>query len=95
MIATTTYKLGSTAYKIWYAHELPKSYELESYESINDMWIRINSDYYNVNEFCTVGMPSVPMPHGGAQLASNGYFMIASHDGEIFPVSSTTLSSVN
>tara|TARA_R110000765_G_scaffold106823_1_gene197499 strand:+ start:424 stop:645 length:222 start_codon:yes stop_codon:yes gene_type:complete len=65
--------------------DLPKSYVLEDWETVDDIWIKRDGQFYNVNEFCTVGAPIIPASHGGAQTAM-GDFAIAAHGGEIYPV---------
>ena len=92
---TTTHKLHSKPLKQLYRHDLPASYELEDWESEDDIWFRTDGNIYNVNEFCTVGMPRIPGPYGGSQMASNGYFAIAaSGEGELHRVISTTITEI-
>lgn len=86
---TITYKISNTPLKQLNRWDLPKSYELDSWESEEDTWIKINGEIYNVSEFCTVGMPNLPGPNGGAQLASNGYISIVAFKGEIHTVSTS------
>lgn len=84
------YRLSPTPFRMLHRWNLPANYELEDYESEDDVWFRKDGQLYNVNEFCTVGMPII---HGkdtsvasGAQLASNGYFSIAAFEGRIYSV---------
>lgn len=83
---TVQYKLASRAYKLLSRHELPANYECDSCESQDDLWFRKDGQLYNLSEFCTVGMVTLPGPRGGAQLASNGYFVIASFEGKVYGV---------
>jgi hypothetical protein len=87
---TTTYQLASRPLRLLTRWDLPKSYELEDYESEDDTWFRTGGNLYNLNEFCRVGMPTLRMPTGSAQLASDGYTLIASHGGEVYTVSVKT-----
>jgi len=79
-------ELGSRPYRQYNRFELPKRYELDDWESEDDTWIKIDREFYNLREFCTVGMGTI-IP--GAQLASNGYHLIAGYDGEVWPVQQT------
>lgn len=80
-------KLSNSPYRLWNSWELPKSYTLEDWETVDDTWIKRNGVFYNLNEFCTIGMPRIPGPMGGAQIAS-GEFLIAccGNDGNIYAV---------
>lgn len=84
---TIEYRLSPRPFKLMRKHELPKSHELDSWETDEDVWFRYKGSIYNVKEFCTHGMRVIPGPNGGAQTASNGYFMIAGYDGKIYSVS--------
>lgn len=83
---TVEYRLSQTPLKLLHACDLPKSHELEDWETAEDSWFRKDKQIYNVREFCTVGLPRLPGPHGGAQLASDGYFCIAAYNGNIHTV---------
>lgn len=83
------YRLSINPFKLLNQHDLPKSHELEDWETEEDVWFRKDGQIYNVQEFCKIGMPIIPGPHGGAQMASNGYFAIAAFEGEIYGVTST------
>lgn len=85
-IHSITYKLNNRPFRLYSRWELPKSYKLEDYETEEDSWFRKDGHLYNLNEFCRIGMPHLPGPRGGAQLASNGYFAIAGFDGSIYSV---------
>jgi hypothetical protein len=82
----TKLKLSPRPYRQWRHDELPKNHVLEDYESESDIWLKADGKFYNLNEFCTVGCPTIPMPRGDAQTAA-GPWMIAAHDGEIWGVS--------
>ena len=86
---TVTYTLSPRHYRLLHRHELPASYELESHEGEDDLWFRKDGVLYNVNEFCRVAATHIPGPNGGAQTASNGYFMIAAYNGKIYGVTVT------
>ena len=86
---TITYRLSQNPFRLYSRFELPKSYELEDYESEGDTWIKMGREYYNLNEFCCIGCRHIPGPMGGAQCASNGYSLIATYQGEIYSVSIT------
>lgn len=60
---------------------------MDDWESEDDLYIKVDGQFYSLKEFCTVGMPHLPFPMGGAQLASNGYFCIASYNGHVYRVS--------
>lgn len=77
------YSSSVRAFKQLRSDELPKSYTLESHETEDDTWFIKDGEVYNVNEFCTIGMPKLTGPNGGTQLASNGYFMIGVINGRI------------
>ena len=79
-------KLAIKPYRLYSRHELPKSYELDDWESEDDQWFKRSGIFYNVREFCTVGMPKIKLPRGGAQTAGNGMFRIAAYEGEIYAV---------
>ena len=86
----TIHTLSPKPYTLLSRLDLPKSYELEDWESEDDLWFRADGQIYNLNEFCTVGMPKMSGPKGGAQMASNGYFAIASTgEGEVHRVITT------
>lgn len=84
---TVTYRLHSKPLKQLNRWDLPASYELDSWENDEDSWVKIHGLIYNLKEFCTVGMPHLPGPNGGAQLASDGYILIAAFEGEVYSVS--------
>lgn len=83
---TMTYQLSINPFTRLYRHDLPAKHELEDWEEESDTWIRSHGNIYNVREFCTVGMPHLPGPMGGAQLASDGYVAIAGFQGELYGV---------
>lgn len=83
---TVEYRLSQTPLRLLHSWELPKSHEREEWETEEDLWFRKDNQIYNVKEFCTVGMPRLPGPHGGAQLASDGYFCIAAYEGNLHTV---------
>ena len=87
-VHSVEHRLSINPFRLLLRHDLPEDYELEAWEGENDGWFRKDGVIYNVNEFCTVGMPTIPGPHGGAQMASNGYFAIAVYEGEIYSVTS-------
>jgi len=87
MPATVEYRLNANPFKLLLRHDLPANHEFAEWEGENDGWFRKDGVIYNVNEFCTVGMPVIPGPHGGAQMASNGYFAIAAYEGRVYGVS--------
>lgn len=80
------YRLSPKPFRLLMRHELPSSYEEDDMAS-DGVWFRKDGQIYNLNEFVTIGMPTIPGPHGGAQLASNGYFAIASFEGKVYGVS--------
>lgn len=80
------YRLMPKPYKLLNRNQLPKSHEFESWESEDDFYFKVNGNFYNLKEFCKHGQRVIPGPKGGAQLASNGYFQIASYNGKIYPV---------
>ena len=79
------YRLSPKPFRLLMRHELPSSYDEDDTTS-DGVWFRKDRQIYNLNEFVTVGMPVIPGPHGGAQLASNGYFAIASFEGKVYGV---------
>ena len=83
VVDSTTYKLAPKPFRIYSRFELPNSYEMEDWETEDDSWIRSNGEFYNLNEFLTVGHLSGP--NGGAQLAA-GDFLIAAWKGEVYRV---------
>lgn len=84
-IHSITYRLGRP-YRVLRRHELPKKHEFENWETEEDLYFRKDGQIYNVAEFCTSGCRVIPGPQGGAQTASNGYFMIAGYNGKVYPV---------
>lgn len=80
------YKLSPKAFRLLYLWELHSAYELEKHESKDDLWFQKDRQYYNLNEFCTVGCPAYRVEGGPVQFASNGYFMIAAYQGNIHSV---------
>lgn len=83
------YRINSNPYRIYSRAELPSGYEFEDYESEDDSYFKVGGEFFNLKDFCRVGLPRLPGPAGGVQLASNGYFAIAAAGGEIFPISTT------
>lgn len=90
----TTYKLSINPYRIWHTWELPQSRPLEEWENEDSIFIKIQGNIYNVQEFCTYGYPVIDTPKGKAQLATNGYFMIACNEGNIYGVTITTITTI-
>lgn len=86
-IHSIEYRLSINPFRLLHRHDLPDNHELEDWETESDTWFRKDGQIYNVQEFLKVGMPIIPGPHGGAQMASNGYFAIAAYDGKIYGVS--------
>ncbi len=86
-VHSVEYRLSINPFRLLHRHDLPASHELEDWETEDDVWFRKDGQLYNVKEFCKIGMPIIPGPHGGAQMASNGYFAIAAFEGKIYGVS--------
>lgn len=89
---TITYRLGPKPYRLYQRHELPSSHEFEDHEAEDAVYIKRGCYFFNLSDFLTIGMPRLPGPHGGAQLAA-GEFLIAAFDGEVYPVHTDELKT--
>ena len=88
------YRLSPTPFRLLHRHDLPAEYELEKWESDDDVWFKKDGDIYNLNEF----VKTETLTYRGTQtrmiqLASNGYFLIASWDGKVYSVSTRETES--
>jgi hypothetical protein len=88
LVHSVTYRLSPTPFRLYSRWELPQNHEIEDWETDDDSWIKRNGMFYNLNEFLRIGMPHLPGPMGGAQLAA-GDFLIAAFQGEVYSVSTT------
>jgi hypothetical protein len=77
---TLTYRLSPRPLRLFLRHELPPNREYESWESEDDRYFKVHGNLYNVREFITINERQLKLPEGVAQVASNGYFRIASYN---------------